>query len=164
MIFVTVGTQLPFERLIKSVDELAAEHSEIQFEAQVGETKYAPKHMLSMKGLTPQQYQEKFNSADLVVSHVGMGTIISGLMSGKPMILMPRLARLGEHRNDHQLATAKKFDRFELIDIVNDENELRQVLAKRLQSTKDCAPQPLTVSPDLLAELSRFTEKVKSAS
>jgi UDP-N-acetylglucosamine transferase subunit ALG13 len=48
-------------------------------------------------------------AADAIVAHAGMGTIISALEFGKPLLVMPRLASLGEHRNDHQLATAERF-------------------------------------------------------
>ena len=47
--------------------------------------------------------------ADAIVAHAGMGTILSALELGKPLLVMPRVAALGEHRNDHQLATAKRF-------------------------------------------------------
>ena len=38
-----------------------------------------------------------------------MGTIISALTAGKPLMIMPRRAHLDEHRNDHQWATVQHF-------------------------------------------------------
>ena len=45
----------------------------------------------------------------LIISHAGMGTIITSLLKEKPLLIMPRLAKYNEHRNDHQLATANRF-------------------------------------------------------
>ena len=169
MIFLTVGTQLPFERLVKAIDEWAAGNTHTPVFAQIGATEYQPKHLEVTSGLSPCEYQEKFNAASLVVSHVGMGTIISGLDSDKPMVLMPRKAALGEHRNDHQLATARKFERFELIDIAHDTSQLCTHLNTRLKrlhnSQENTEPssehKKLKVSPGLTERLKLFLDEVK---
>ena len=162
MIFVTVGTQLPFERLIQAVDDWAGAHPNVPVTAQVGMTEYKPKHLHCVQGLTPQAYQEKLNAANLIVSHVGMGTIISGLSNAKPMILMPRLASLGEHRNDHQVATASKFSHFKLIDIVETPEQLKKAIGQRLDEKQDHTAEDLTVSPSLINALRGFVQGVKN--
>jgi UDP-N-acetylglucosamine transferase subunit ALG13 len=48
-------------------------------------------------------------SANFVVAHAGMGSIITALTLAKPLVIMPRRADLGEHRNDHQTATVARF-------------------------------------------------------
>jgi UDP-N-acetylglucosamine transferase subunit ALG13 len=53
-----------------------------------------------------------------------MGTILSALQWEKPILVMPRLASLGEQRNDHQLATAKQFSGLGKINVAMDETEL----------------------------------------
>ena len=159
MIFVTVGTQLPFERLIEAVDLWAAEHPEIEVFAQVGETRYEAKHMTCVEKLGPGEYTEKFNQADVVVSHVGMGTIISGLEHAKPLVLMPRLAEKGEHRNNHQLGTAEKFSKYKQIRFVNTAQELNTAisacLATRLSPEQGC---PET-SVNLIKKLKSFVNE-----
>jgi UDP-N-acetylglucosamine transferase subunit ALG13 len=35
-----------------------------------------------------------------------MGSIITAIEQGKPLLMLPRLQSLGEHNTDHQLATA----------------------------------------------------------
>lgn len=161
MIFLTVGTQLPFERLVQSMDEWSAKHSDIEIFAQIGETQYQAKHMEVKKNLSPNEYQEKFNAASVVVSHVGMGTIISGLSIGKPMVLMPRQAALEEHRNDHQLATARKFENFNLIDIAHSPEELFTCLDVRISVKKIYKSENLHVSPELRNCLTQFLNEVK---
>ena len=48
------------------------------------------------------------DAAAAIVAHAGMGTILTALETGKRLLVMPRRAALGEHRNDHQLATVSR--------------------------------------------------------
>ena len=59
-----------------------------------------------------------------MISHAGMGSIITALELGKRIIVMPRRANLGEHRNDHQLATAKRLSEQGRIMVAFTEQEL----------------------------------------
>lgn len=159
MIFVSVGTQLPFERLIKGMDEWTRLHPGQTVFAQIGDTVYRPRFMETVRKLTPSEYLQRFEKATVVVSHAGMGTIITGLENAKPMILMPRQTKLGEHRNDHQVGTAEKFANFELIDIVHTPAELHDALTARIQQvrSKHSSAQVKT-SPELLARLRSFVD------
>lgn len=108
MIFVTVGTQLPFDRMVAAVDAWAAQTGAKIF-AQVGPTTREFKSINHQRFLEPAEFDRYFNEATLVVAHAGMGSILTALSFGKPIIIIPRRASLGEHRNDHQIATAKRF-------------------------------------------------------
>lgn len=101
MIFVAVGTQFPFDRLIRYVDEWceANQHSGI---AQIAEGEYLPKHMQFEKFMTTDVFNQHLNKADLIISHAGMGNIITAVEAHKPIIVMNRQFELGEHRNNHQ--------------------------------------------------------------
>jgi UDP-N-acetylglucosamine transferase subunit ALG13 len=63
-------------------------------------------------------------AADAIVAHAGMGTILTALELGTPIVVMPRRAALGEHRNDHQLATARRFAEQGSIAVAFDEEQL----------------------------------------
>ena len=112
MIFVCVGTQLPFHRLIRAMDEWSGKSGAEAFAqiADVGSEGYLPMNMAWSRFLGPDDWDERFAGADLVVAHAGMGTIISALMAGKPIVIMPRRVTYNEHRNDHQVATARRFE------------------------------------------------------
>lgn len=125
MIFITVGTQGPFDRLISIMDELAYELPEIPFVAQISESNYKVKNMKSLEFVGPTEFDKYFSSAKLIVSHAGMGTIISALEYNKPIIIFPRLAKLGEHRNEHQMATAKRLERLNYLHVAYDKEALR---------------------------------------
>lgn len=107
MKFLTVGTQLPFDRLVKHVDAWARARSANVY-AQVGPTEFEPRFITAVRRLEPRDFGVKMREATAVISHAGMGTILTALQLGKPIVVMPRLAKFKEHRNDHQLATAKQ--------------------------------------------------------
>jgi UDP-N-acetylglucosamine transferase subunit ALG13 len=67
--------------------------------------------------------------ATAIVAHAGIGTILTGLEMGKPLLVMPRKASLGEHRSDHQMATVSRFATG-AIDVAADETELVERLDK----------------------------------
>lgn len=123
MIFVTVGEQLPFDRLVRAIDEWAGLSGHEVF-AQTGRTDLMFKHIAHKHFLDHNEYRARFLSADLVVAHAGMGTIISAIEMCKPILVMPRLAALGEVRSDHQLATAKKIYSLGYASVAYDEKEL----------------------------------------
>ncbi|MDE6268123.1 MAG: glycosyl transferase family 28 [Muribaculaceae bacterium] len=129
MIFVTIGTQAPFDRLIKELDDIAADSAE-RFVAQVahGGT-YTPRHMETVDFLPAEKFQHYFDMARVIVSHAGMGTIISALSSRKPIIVVPRLAELGEHRNNHQVDSAKAMKETGMVYAPDTFEELRELLS-----------------------------------
>lgn len=129
MIFATVGTQLPFDRLINALDAWAgARPDQPEVFAQVGPTDLKPAHIEFSTFLTPDEHDRRMNEATVVVGHAGMGTIIGSLQLGKPVVIMPRKAQLGEHRNDHQLATAARFAERPGVRVATDEYELASAL------------------------------------
>lgn len=123
-IFVTVGTELPFDRLIGAVDGWAGDRGRDDVFAQIGETATAPEHLASAPALEATTFRRLFDDADLIVAHAGMGTILGALERARPLVVVPRRAELGEHRNDHQLATTEQLERLGLINVVNDEHDL----------------------------------------
>jgi UDP-N-acetylglucosamine transferase subunit ALG13 len=44
-----------------------------------------------------------------------MGTIITVLEVGRPLLVVPRLGSLGETRNDHQVTTARRLEQEKLV-------------------------------------------------
>ena len=126
MIFVTVGTQGPFDRLISAMDDIACDLPHIKFVAQVSQGSSRVRHMKAFDFISPMEFNEHFNSAKLIVSHAGMGTIISAFENNKPILILPKLQKFGEHRNDHQLATAKKLESLKYLHVAYTERDLRE--------------------------------------
>jgi UDP-N-acetylglucosamine transferase subunit ALG13 len=125
MIFVTVGTDLPFDRMVRVIDHWAAENSRSDIFAQIGDGGWEPQHIPFRNFLQPPEFREMFEAADLIISHAGMGTILSALHYGKPILVMPKRASLGEHRNEHQSATARHMMALAGVNVAFGEDELR---------------------------------------
>lgn len=127
MIFVITGTQLPFDRLIRMLDELAPLLDE-EIVAQVNGSSYLPQHINTIDLMPPDEFDRLFKRARLILAHAGMGTILSALTMHKPLIVFPRIAALGEHRNEHQLATAEKMKALGYCYVATDKEELQSLL------------------------------------
>lgn len=136
MIFVTVGTDQPFDRLIKVVDAWAREKNRKDIFAQIGHGGWQPEFIDHAEFLSPPEFKQRFAEARLIIAHAGMGTILSALNMGKPVLVMPKLASLGEHRNEHQTATAKRFQQMGSVQVAFDEQELRHQLEHLEQFTR----------------------------
>lgn len=131
MIFITVGTQFPFDRLIKSVDEWAHDNPDVEIFGQIGNGDYIPKNFSYTEDLSPEDFNSYFSQAELIVAHAGMGTIISSLLDSKPVIAFPRDSDLGEHRNQHQKSTCVRFSTLEGFYVATDLTELQKLLNNR---------------------------------
>lgn len=128
MIFATVGTQLPFDRMINTIDKWNKKQGFRNLFAQIGFGGYEPSSLGFAETLTPSQFANQIAKCKVIVSHAGMGTILTALELGKPIVIMPRLASLGEHRNDHQLATVENLRGISGIYIAENEKQLIQAL------------------------------------
>lgn len=160
MIFLTVGTQFPFDRLVKAVDETVGKNGlDEQIFAQVGTTTYRPTNFEAVSSLEKTLFDKHFSQADSVISHAGMGTITMALESGKPLLVMPRLRKYGEVVNDHQLAIARKFEQLGYLLVAYEAEELPAKL-ERLKSfvPQNRQPQAKIVSERISAFLSELSE------
>lgn len=134
MIFVTVGTQLPFERLVGAVDAWAASRTprpDVLAQVGGGRTDYA--HLRCVRTLDGRSYAEAIAGAQLMLAHAGTGSILTALDSGVPVILLPRDHRLGEHRDDHQFQTARQLERMGLLTVAWNEDEIPKLIDHALR-------------------------------
>lgn len=155
MILVTVGGQMPFNRLVKTVDQWAANHPDTQCFAQIGRGGSPPQHMEWAEFLPPSVLREKLERANLIVAHAGMGTILTALDLGKSLIIMPRRAYLHETRNDHQVATAERLEAMGLVVNAVDEKLLLKRLADPTAIHPHHSSSPFA-SPQLLETVRSF--------
>jgi UDP-N-acetylglucosamine transferase subunit ALG13 len=155
VIFVTVGTQLPFDRLIIAIDAWAGRTGRGDILAQIGPSQLRPQFIAYRPFFSPIEFSHHFATAELVIAHAGMGSIISAMSQGKPILVMPRSASLKEHRNDHQLATARRFRELGRILVAMDLRELDAHLS-RLESIPMPSPTGAYASPELIAAVRAF--------
>lgn len=128
-IFVSVGSRFPMDRLIKSVEEALSKHPTLSVTAQVGESNFQSDKMRVTKWTEEDEFEQAVRHCDIFISHAGMGNILLATQLNKPIIIMPRLASLEEHINDHQSSTAMAFMGRTLVSVVNNTKELEQAIS-----------------------------------
>ena len=112
MILVLLGTQNnSFHRLLEEIDRLI-EKNIITDEVivQSGYTKYNSKNMKIFELISKVELNKLQDKADLIITHGGVGSIISSIKKGKKVIAVPRLHEYNEHVNNHQQDIIKLFD------------------------------------------------------
>ncbi len=117
MIFVILGTQkFQFNRLLKYIDE-QIESGEIQEDvfAQIGYSDYIPQNYSYVEFLDKEQFEETIKKSDLIITHSGVGSIVTSISAEKPVIVFPRLKRYKEHVDDHQMEIAEAFEKKQFI-------------------------------------------------
>lgn len=130
MIYVTVGTQkFQFDRLIRTVDKLVG-NSDVKEEVfiQSGNCNYKPVNCPYKSFLTKDEFEDYISNCSLLITHSGVATIIAGLKKKKPVIVMPRLEKFGEHVDDHQVQIANAFAEQNLILKCDCENDLSRCI------------------------------------
>lgn len=130
MIFITLGSQkFQFNRLLKAVDELI-ENGVIDDEvfAQVGYSDYEPRNFEYKQFLDREEFAAQEGKCDILITHGGTGAIIGAVKNGKKVIAVPRLAKYGEHVDDHQLQLIAQFKGQNLICGLDDVSELEEGL------------------------------------
>lgn len=129
MILLSVGTQFPFPRLVNAVDCWAKEQKNVRVVAQIGaETTTFPHYIEYFDFMPAGEFEKLQQECDLMVSHAGIGSIMKAIEFKKPIIIMPRLQRMKEHRNDHQLSSARYLFNFPNVYVARDEFDLMAML------------------------------------
>ena len=126
MIFITLGSQkFQFNRLLQAVDELI-EKGVIADEvfAQIGYSDYEPKYFEYKQFLDREEFEAQEGKCDILITHGGTGAIIGAVKKGKKVIAVPRLAKYGEHVDDHQIQLIEQFKGQNLICGLDDTTEL----------------------------------------
>lgn len=132
MILVMLGTQNnSFHRLLEEIDKLIKENViKEKVIVQAGYTKYDSKNM-KIFGLIPQDELEKYQEqADLIITHGGVGSIITSIKKGKKVIAVPRLHKYHEHVNDHQTQIVDDFSNKGYIIGIKDVKQLKDAIIK----------------------------------
>ena len=143
MILLTIGTMLPFDRLVRAVDRWAAEHREEQVFAQIGEQgAFEPVHMRWTRLLAPGAFSALVDRSRLLIAHAGTGSFFLAAERARPVVLFPRRASLKEHTTDHQVATARWLGGKPGVYVAMTEDEIPSAIAQAL-ARPDAAVAPV---------------------
>ena len=132
MILVLLGTQNnSFHRLLDEIQR-NIDNGNILDEVivQKGYTKFESKNMTLYNQLPIDELNQLIEKADLVITHGGVGSIVTSISMNKKVIAVPRLSIYDEHVNDHQLDIIESFNEMGYIIGLQNVDELENALKK----------------------------------
>ena len=132
MILVLLGTQNnSFHRLLEEVQK-NIENKKIREEVivQKGYTKFESKDMKMYTEIPIDELSKLIDKADLIITHGGVGSIISSIKKDKKVIAVPRLEKYKEHVNDHQKDIVETFNQAGYIIGIEGVEQLGEALDK----------------------------------
>jgi UDP-N-acetylglucosamine transferase subunit ALG13 len=132
MILVTVGThEQSFDRLIKKVDDLVGQKKiRDKVIGLIGYSKYGPKNFKYIRFLDYEKTEKLFGSADIIITHAGIGSLLLALRKGKKIIAVPRLKKFHEHSDNHQTQIVRELENQRMIIAVYDIENLEEAIRK----------------------------------
>lgn len=151
MIFVTIGTSEPFDRLLRAVDSIPGDEELI---VQTGASTVRPARATCVSFLPYEEVIGNVRAARAVVTHAGAGSVLTCLGTGKRPIVVPRLRRYGETSDDHQLAFGRRLHEAGLVTLVENLDLLVDVVGRALAHPAS----PLPVQGDLARDLRTYLE------
>lgn len=130
MILVLLGTQNnSFHRLLEEIDNLIQKGIiKEEVVVQSGYTKYETSNMKQFDLIDSEEFEELQKKARIIITHGGVGSIISSIKKGKKVIAVPRLHEYGEHVNNHQKQIVELFKEKGYIIGISDVKDLEKAL------------------------------------
>lgn len=132
MVLVTLGTQNnSFHRLLEEVQKcIDTKIINEDVIVQAGATKFQSNNMKIFKLVPVEEMNKYIEQASYIITHGGVGSIVTSLKMGKKVIAVPRLHQYGEHVNDHQLQIIETFDGQGFIMGVRNVDDLGEAIKK----------------------------------
>jgi len=156
-IFASVGSMLPFDRFVRAVDDWAGSHPDVPVLIQIGDGTYEPRHARWVRMVPHGRYMTLLEGCRLFVAHCGIGSMVQALEVGKPLLMMPRIASLGEHTTEHQRHTADRFRDTPGLTIVDDAASLHAAIDAHLDVRAERLPRISTAAPlDMTTRIAAF--------
>lgn len=132
MIFVTLGTQdKSFSRLLDAIEKQIKNGTiKEKVIVQAGYTDYISENMEILKMIPMEEFDKYIKECDLLITHAGVGSIMTGLSNNKKVIAAARLKEYNEHTNDHQIQIATEFSKEGYIIYLDNFDNLDKTLEK----------------------------------
>lgn len=145
--FVTVGTVMPFDRLVNAVADLRKSGAlPERVIAQVGDGGVRPEGMEVHERMAFDDIQAILQKADIVFCHGGTGSLVTALRAGCRVVAMPRQSARAEHYDDHQEEIVSAFEQRGLIQAAVETGDMAAALAR----ARAIEPIRATTEPELL--------------
>lgn len=159
MILVLLGTQNnSFHRLLEEIEENIKDRTiKEEVVVQAGYTKFESENMKVFDLIPKEQLEELQSQADLIITHGGVGSIITSIRKGKKVIAVPRMHQYGEHVNNHQIEIIENFNEQQYIIGIEKVEDLKQAIIK----VKDFKPKKYEVNNGLMLKtIEEYIDKI----
>lgn len=132
MILVLLGTQNNnFNRLLEEIEKNIEDGTiKEKVIVQAGYTKFESNKMKIIDLMSKEQLEKFQDEANLIITHGGVGSIISSIEKRKKVIAVPRMHEYGEHVNNHQKEIVKDFNDKGYIIGIEKVEDLKQAIEK----------------------------------
>ena len=132
MILVLLGTQNnSFHRLLEEIEKNIKDKTiNEEVIVQAGYTKFQSHKMRIIDLMSKEQLSQFQDEANLIITHGGVGSIISSIEKNKKVIAVPRKHEYGEHVNNHQEEIVELFSKKGYILGVEDVKDLEEAIKK----------------------------------
>jgi UDP-N-acetylglucosamine transferase subunit ALG13 len=148
MIFITVGSADPFDRLVSGAGSLTELDEVI---VQRGRSEVEPPGTEVHDFLSYERVAELIKMSSAVICHAGVGSVLTSLLLGRKPIVMARRAELGEAVDDHQVSFARRLAVEGLVINVTDPKTLPEAVRG-----SDVIVRPITVGSSLAVDLRAY--------
>lgn len=159
MILVLLGTQNnSFHRLLEEIEKNIKDGTiKEKVIVQAGYTKYETEKMEIFDLISKEQLEQFQEQADLIITHGGVGSIITSIRKGKKVIAVPRMHQYGEHVNNHQIEIVQNFNEQGYIIGIEKVEELKQAILK----AKEFEPKKYEINNKLMLKtIEEFIDKI----
>ena len=153
-----------YNRLLKAIDELIAEGkiTDTVF-AQIGFSDYKPKHFETCDYMKKEMMDQKIKESDLIITHSGVGTIMTAIQLGKRVLVYPRLVKYKEHVDDHQVEIGLAFEKRNYVCLCKESDDLLQKIQEAMTKKLNRYESSKGRIPNLIEQFinENFAEKIK---
>lgn len=154
LVFATVGATLPFDRLVRLVDQAKQTGllpEQVILQTGIGSEAQIQGDIADVRETLPfEDVKQILRRAEIVICHGGTGSIITALREGCRVVVIPRSFSRGEHYDDHQWEIAQALADRGLVSMVGEDDDIGAAIADARARAPACA----TLDPSaLIAEL-----------
>lgn len=159
MILVLLGTQNnSFHRLLEEIEKNIKEGIiKEEVIVQAGYTKFKSHKMRIIDLISKEQLEQFQEEADLIITHGGVGSIITSIRKEKKVIAVPRKHEYGEHVNNHQIEIVKNFNEQGYIIGIEKVEDLKTAIIE----SKNFMPKKYEINNELMLKtIEEFIDKI----
>lgn len=129
--FITLGNAYqPFPRLLSFIEQIV-EVLPTPICIQHGYTPLPTtlSSLITHHTIDRETFNQYMEHSSVIITHAGIGSILSAINFKKKAFVLPRIQALGEHINDHQVETAHAFNALFLINHIQSPSDIVTNLA-----------------------------------